>query len=112
MRIKSSAVLLGVTVLAVAAGAAGARAHPRAWDVTRDGATRAVVARAPQGGLLARAPMLPAPAPAPGMEQPHDAPPFAHSRGVDERPVDEPDWSNPYDLMLRGIPPGPTRDMR
>ncbi len=28
------------------------------------------------------------------------------------RAVDEPDWDNPYDLLLRGISPGPWSDMR
>jgi hypothetical protein len=34
------------------------------------------------------------------------------SRARPPRSPDEPDWSNPYDLLLRGISPGPWSDMR
>ena len=35
----------------------------------------------------------------------------ARATGPGKTP-DEPDWGNPYDVMLHGRSPGPTRDMR
>jgi hypothetical protein len=101
MRTKMRAVLVAAAVLATAGIAAGARPRSPLPDAGSSGShpsgtRRATVARTPVEG--------PIPAPA-------AAEPSKHTPGTTAAP-DEPDWGNPYDLLIRGIAWGPTRDMR
>jgi hypothetical protein len=93
------ALLVGV-VIGVAVVAAGARATPTrraAWSEGHPAPTRNVAQR-----VLVETPLVPVPAPMSSPPSPAAPTPELH-------PVD---WGNPYDLMLHGIPLGPTHDMR
>jgi hypothetical protein len=102
---KRSRSMAGLAVLvAMAVGVGVARAHPQQVD----GATADAFVAASRQTLSSR---FPAPdiIADPGVEPP----PAASRIPALARPdPDEPDWGNPYDLLLHGIPVGPTRDMR
>jgi hypothetical protein len=91
--------VLGSLVVAIVAVAAGAWARSPSGDPGSSNARMATVspnaARSP-GFLISPAP------PAPAEDLP---PPPQHD-------PDMIDWGNPYDVMLHGIRPGRTRDMR
>jgi hypothetical protein len=102
MKQTTSIAILGAFLAGSIAVAAGARAasRPSVKD-TSDAHTAAA-------GWMATmaAPAVSPPAPPPPPE------PAAPPRSAPPRPEDPLDWGNPYDLMLHGVPPGRTHDMR
>jgi hypothetical protein len=102
---RSRSMLAGVAVLvAMAVVVEVARARPQQLD----GATAEAFVAASRQTLSSRFP-APEVIADPGAEPPVAARP----NPVASRPEpDEPDWGNPYDLLLHGIPLGPTHDMR
>ena len=100
-RATSLAALATLTVIAVAVGAVARAAQRTSAADTSDRHTPRAYVHATAG--------------APG--ESHPAPPSDVEDGTKPRPkgVVTPeaiDWGNPYDLMLHGIKPGRTRDMR
>jgi len=102
MKRATTIAILGALAVASVAIGAGARARQR---ISADGAS---VRHTPRGELHATAGW-------PG--ESHVAPPLLsvevnESLAPRAAPPESIDWGNPYDVMLHGIKPGRTRDMR
>jgi hypothetical protein len=102
MKRATTIAIVGALVVGTVAIGAGARARRRISAVdTSDRHT-------PRGELRTTAGT-------PGESHVVPSPPAAEdSKPRPQRviPADDIDWGNPYDLMLHGIKPGKTRDMR
>lgn len=101
MKTARSIVIIGALSLATVALTAAARAHSRSPEAgTSDSHTAAMASIGTKG--------------APVESPPASLPPV--DTGTPPRlPTPQPDaidWGNPYDLMLHGIRPGRTHDMR
>ncbi len=101
MKTARSIVILGALSLATVAIAAAARAHSRSPEAGTSASYTAATASIDTKG-------------APGESRPVSLPP-ADPGAAPRLPTPQPeaiDWGNPYDLMLHGIRPGRTHDMR
>ena len=102
---RSRSILAGMAVLVtMAVGVEVARARPQQLD----GATACTFVAASRQTLSSRFP-APDVIADPGVGPPIVASPNPAAARPDP---EEPDWGNPYDLLLHGIPVGPTHDMR
>jgi hypothetical protein len=101
MRTARSIVIIGALSLATVAIAAAAPAHSRSPEAGTSGSHTAATASMGTKG-------------SPVESRPVSLPP-ADPGAAPRLPTPQPDaidWSNPYDLMLHGIRPGRTHDMR
>jgi hypothetical protein len=101
MKTARSIVIIGALSLAAVGISAAARAHSRSPEAGTSGSHTAATGWIGTKGAPVESPPASLPPVDPG--------------AAPRLPTQEPeaiDWSNPYDLMLHGIRPGRTHDMR